>query len=87
MTTPISISSEHLNLLIVSAFRYALGRKTYVVGSTVGIIHQHWKDLSEDTRDLLLREITEYKEKFGNLGHQCDEQEWLTVVQRLIEEI
>jgi hypothetical protein len=69
--------------ILVCAFRYALGRRTYVVGCIVREIHRVWNSLSEGDRELIVREILEYRERFGNLGHECDERDWMSVVDRL----
>jgi hypothetical protein len=66
--------------ILICAFRYALGRRTYVVGSVVQEIHRVWNSLSEGDRELIVREILEHRERFGNLGHECDERDWMSVV-------
>jgi hypothetical protein len=68
--------------ILICAFRYALGRRTYVVGVIVEEIHRLWNSLSENDCELIVREILEHKKKFGNLGHECDEKEWMSVVDR-----
>lgn len=68
--------------ILICAFRYALGRRTYVVGSIVREIHRVWNSLSERDRELIVGEIGEYREKFGNLGHACDERDWISVVDK-----
>lgn len=73
--------------ILICAFRYALGRRTYVVGSVVREIHRVWNSLSEGDRELLVREIQEHRDNFGNLGHECDERDWMSVVDRHKAEI
>jgi len=73
---------DNENILLVCAFRYALGRRTYVVGVVAGEIHRNWTRLRDSDRDLIVREILEYQARYGNLGHACDEQEWMSIVER-----
>lgn len=69
-------------IVLVCAFRYALGRKTYVVGAIVGEIHKSWNSLSENDKELFVREISEYERTYGNLGHDCDRRDWMTIIER-----
>ena len=73
---------QHLQTLIVCAFRYALGRATYVVSIVVKEIHSNWRELREADRELIVREILEHKERHGKIGHEMDEREWMTIVER-----
>ena len=68
--------------ILICAFRYALGRKTQVVGCVVREIHRVWNSLSQGDRELIVREISDHRHTFGNLGHECDERDWMSVVDR-----
>lgn len=70
------------DILIVCAFRYCLGRMTYVVNAFARNFHKKWDDIPYHTKDLVVREILEHKEKFGKLGHDCDEEDWMSIVER-----
>lgn len=77
---------QHTGTILMCAFRYALGRATYVVGIVVNELHSNWNDLRDSDRDLIVREILEHKNKFGKIGHEMDEREWLTLVERYNKE-
>ena len=63
------------DLIVVSAFRYALGRMTYVTGSTSEWLLRYWDRLSPPTQALIVREIQEAAARDG-LGWDCDKQAW-----------
>lgn len=69
-------------IILFCAFRYALGRKSYVISSVVDAIHKNWSQISIGEKRQFAEEILEYKIKFGNLGMQCDEREWMSIVDR-----
>ena len=69
-------------LVLICAFRYALGRRTYVVSSVVKAIHQEWGMLQESDKELMVREILEYKTRFGQVGDVFDEDAWMSIVDR-----
>lgn len=68
--------------MIVSGFRYALGKRNYVVGEIVSDIASNAEKLSSKTRNLFIKEISE---KWHNnaLGHQCDTTQWVHLMQQL----
>lgn len=70
------------SLILICAFRYALGRRTYVVESVVREIHNSWGDLPENDKDLIVKEILEYKHRFGTIGDIFDEDAWMSIVDR-----
>ena len=67
-------------IIIVSAFRYSLGRMTYVVGSIVDFIVENWEGFSLKRQKFFQREIREYKEKHGRLGMKMDEEQWQRIL-------
>ena len=50
------------HFLIICAFRYCLGRKTYVVSWICEIIEKEWSKLSKNDKQLIIKEIIAYKE-------------------------
>ena len=68
--------TKDYELLLMMAFRYALGRRTYVVSYIVDELLANWHNFSAERREQFKREIREHKELFGNLGHDMDEQQW-----------
>lgn len=73
-------------IILNCAFRYALGRSTYVVSVVVEQIHRVWDTLEDSQKMGFVREITEHKVKFGKLGHACDERDWNTIIERFENE-
>jgi hypothetical protein len=67
--------------VLFCAFRYAIGRKTYVVSSVVDSILTNWDSISLASKELFVKEIHEYYEE-GNLGHQCDIECWNKILKR-----
>lgn len=69
-------------IVIMGAFRYALGRMTYAVGAVVDYIHEHWNDIPNDLKELMCREIKEYRERYGKAGMDMDDRDWETIISR-----
>lgn len=65
-------------LLIKMAFRYALGRRTYVVQYIVGIILDNWDEFDSARQEQFKREIFEHEKLYG-LGDYCDRNEWYKI--------
>lgn len=61
-----------LSMLLVSAERYALGRRTYIVSWTCDVIKNNLKLLTEKDRKVMIRDI----ESAVNYGDSCDERDW-----------
>lgn len=66
--------------VVVSAVRYALGRKTYIVGMTVDLVINLWPNLDDGDREIIRRDVSEELalwQRVPDFGpHQCDIDEW-----------
>lgn len=51
--------------VLVSAVRYALGRSSYVVPSTVGLLRERWGSVDGSVREVILRDVREFVERRG----------------------
>lgn len=73
---------EHI---VISAERYALGRKTYIVELTVNYILQEIEEdkLSDSCLDIIREDINSTK----NLGMECDKKLWIKLLNRIEEVI
>lgn len=83
--------------MVICAFRYCLGRRTYVVRDCAMWLMAGWDDLSERTRGVIERDLTDAIENderdrlmapddsFYRLGDDCDRKEWLDL-QRFIND-
>lgn len=69
-------------LLYIAAFRYALGRSTYMVPAIAGAIRESRDLLTDETARLMAREIMESKK---NLGMECDAEVWRDLAEFLSE--
>lgn len=74
-------NDEDISMILVSAERYALGRRTYIVGWTCGIIRKNLHLLSDKDRQVMIRDI----ENAINYGDDCDKSEWLNLLKILKE--
>ena len=73
---------EHI---VISAERYALGRKTYIVELTVNYILQEIEEdkLSDSCLNVIRKDIKEAKD----YGMECDQKQWLKLLKRIEEVI
>lgn len=68
-------------LLYIAAFRYALGRRTYVVPVVAANIRNAIDLLTDNTKALIVREINECQ----HLGDECDAEIWHNLAEFLSE--
>ena len=82
MTNKLDLKGYERDLLIY-AFRYTLGRRTYAVGTIVELLKSNWDILSEGDKRLYIKEIKEHKEIYGEkgLGDSCDISSWNSVLE------
>lgn len=84
---------EPFEQMMISAERYAFGRRTYIVSKTVGYITPLIHELSDwclgVLKDDLQSEIdlAERLGNYSNFGHDCDRQNWLAMHKKVCEEI
>lgn len=74
--------SADISMILVSAERYALGRRTYIVQWTCEIIKKNLHLLSQKDRQVMIRDI---KEAYF-YGDECDKQEWMNLLKLLESE-
>lgn len=76
------------DLMVVAAFRYCLGRTSYIVSDGADMVRAVWPTLEPNTRNLIRRELTEAEISDDNardggdtdyrpLGMDCDRDIWL----------
>lgn len=70
-------------ITLTCAFRYALGRKTYVADSVSSVLLHKWDELSKHHKELYYKEIMEAKEQ-NKLGMSCDERAWMRIVDQYL---
>lgn len=60
---------------LMASFRYALGRKTYIVSEVVENILKNWNQLSEKIKINMRKEIKDATDN-DNIGDQIDLEQW-----------
>ena len=66
--------------VLIGALRYALGRKTYIVGITVDYIINEIPKLSEHCKRVMILDI---ENPYGGYGDDCDERKWMQLLAAL----
>lgn len=69
--------------ILISAVRYALGRRTYVVGITTDYVARQLPKLSDSCIKIITDDI---KNPLGGYGDPWDEREWMCLLEQLEEE-
>ena len=72
MQVKINGNKDDLSMMLVSAERYALGRRTYIVNWTCEFIENNLALLTEKDRQVMIRDL----ENPISYGDECDEKEW-----------
>lgn len=62
-------------IVMFCAFRYALGRRTYVVGAIVAELQRRYNDFHETERAKYVKEIQEHQDTWGLTGY-VDDRAW-----------
>lgn len=65
------------DFLVIGAFRYALGRQTYVVNETVEWMIANWATVSDKAKAVIRRDLKEATDEDLRLGGEIDKREWL----------
>ena len=78
----LKLNRMDFRLLILSAFRYALGRMTYIVPVVANVIRESKDKLDIQAISLIIQEI-EDAEKRDGLGMECDSDVWLRLKKEL----
>lgn len=77
------MNSVDTQLLYIAAFRYALGRSSYITAAISDIIRDNIAVLTENTVKLMIKEIQECE----NLGMDCDKEVWQYLARYLKERV
>ncbi|MBQ6856394.1 MAG: hypothetical protein IJO13_04745 [Lachnospiraceae bacterium] len=75
--------------LLISAVRYALGRMSYIVGTTCEFITNNADRLSDNCIHVIIQDIEGELERYHSMGEtcgmECDEKEWNRLLNTLKE--
>jgi len=85
----------NLNHMLMSAVRYALGRRTYMVGMTCDYISALIPELSDQAVSVMERDIREQDKVttlsdgtvIDHLGDDCDRAEWVELLHKIQDEM
>ena len=74
------------DLMVTAAFRYCLGRMTYIVSDCADWLVWQWPKINERAKNIIKRDLEEaFKDDDESraagkdrhpLGHDCDRREW-----------
>lgn len=73
--------SSDISTVLLSAERYALGRRTYIVSWTCKVIRDNKHLLTDKDRQVIIRDI----EKAHYYGDECDKHTWIELLKELKE--
>ncbi|WP_273384489.1 preprotein translocase subunit SecG [Actinobacillus porcinus] len=86
MPKTISVNHRTFQTLAIQSLRYCMGRMTYAVSDCADFIRQHWQDFSQNTKNVIIRDLDIELEsheddvrngkEFCRLGHDCDYRTW-----------
>lgn len=84
---PIDLGRD--GLMAIAAFRYCLGRRTYIVSDCVEWLRENWPKFPENVRTVIKRDLEsefvkddqarDQGEDYKPLGWDCDRAEWQKV--------
>lgn len=69
---------------LLAAFDYAIGRKSYIVGSVTRDLSNSAELISQKTRQYLIKKISE-RWQINALGHDVDRDMWVRLLKQLQE--
>lgn len=69
------------SLMLICAFRYALGRHTYVTGAAEEWVREFWPKLQAGTRDCIVRDLKRHIKDWGVSDDSCDMRGWKALLE------
>jgi hypothetical protein len=73
------LSNLDWDIILFCAFRYALGRRTYVVGTVINAIISEWDHMPDVTRQKFISEIKDAISK-DQAGDKWDAEDWTRIL-------
>lgn len=81
MTMDINGNKEDISAMLISAERYSLGRRTYIVQWTCKFIGNNLHLLTEKDKNIMIRDIS----NADYYGDECDEKCWKALLNKLLD--
>lgn len=78
---------EDFSIITLCAFRYALGRMTYITSIVPEFIKKNINDILTKDIERMITEIDEYGQFENGLGMECDKKSWLDLRAFLVKEL
>lgn len=75
-------NNKDISMILLTAERYALGRRTYIVGWTCEVIRNNLHLLSQKDRQVMIKDI----KVAYSYGDECDKKEWENLLKILESE-
>lgn len=69
--------------VLICALRYALGRRSYMVGTVTRYIISEIPKLSDKCKKIMITDI----EQAPSYGDDCDKEDWMLLLKKLREDI
>ena len=82
LITAFECMADDFSLIAVSAFRYALGRRTYIVSVVCNYIKANVAMMERNHLKLIVTEIDDADE-CNSLGDACDRYEWMQLKEHI----
>ncbi len=79
----IVLDQHDFYMLLLSTVRYALGRRTYIVGWICNKVSVFSPKLLPQQRKVLIKEIIDYGKRGGDYGMEFDKEEWMALLKLL----
>ena len=70
--------------IMICALRYALGRRTYIVGDTVRYIRKYIDGMTQHCKNVMIKDIK--NQKLFGYGDEWDKDDWMSLLEELEEE-
>lgn len=68
---------EHM---LISAVRYALGRRTYIVEVTCNYVACQIPNMSDECKKIMIHDI---EHPIAGYGDECDKEDWMALLKKL----
>lgn len=79
--TEIKVPLRDFQMMLLSAFRYSLGRKTYMSGVCVEWLEKYWDRMPKQYKEQIRNDIA-HAIKHGLAGSDCDVAEWKKLLEK-----
>lgn len=87
MSIKLDLDNVDFSMLCHCAFRYALGRMTYIPKWVAECVQANISNVGSNTIHCMIREIDEHLHKYGRIGMNFDTEMWLKFQKFLKEEL